>query len=227
MCKKTDCILLAAGKSRRMNSDVSKQFMKINDRPILYYSLNSILNNKNIDNIYLVLEEIYVEYCRKNIIDKWFFDSNKITIVIGGNNRQDSVYNALKIVKGNYVLIHDAARPFLTNECIDNAIKYAYEYGAASCYITSNDTIKLKCNGETKTLDRENLLIIQTPQCFEKSKLISAYNYVKQCGIIITDESSALDLIGERTYFYLGDRFNIKITSQEDIYIGESIQKVF
>ena len=227
MYKKSDCILLAAGRSRRMNSGISKQFMEINDKPILYYSLNSILNNEGIENIYLVLEDIYVEYCQKNIIYKWFFDSNKITIGVGVDNRQDSVYNALNIVKGKYVLIHDAARPFLTKECIDDAIKYAYEYGAASCYITSNDTIKINYNGEIKTLNRENLLVIQTPQCFEKSKLVSAYKYVKQHGIIINDESSALDLIGERTYFYLGNRFNIKITSREDIYIGESIQKVF
>ncbi len=96
------------GRSRRMNSGISKQFMEINDKPILYYSLNSILNNEGIENIYLVLEDIYVEYCQKNIIDKWFFDSNKIIIVVGGDNRQDSVYNALNIVKGKYVLIHDA-----------------------------------------------------------------------------------------------------------------------
>ncbi|BAK81807.1 2-C-methyl-D-erythritol 4-phosphate cytidylyltransferase [Candidatus Arthromitus sp. SFB-rat-Yit] len=227
MYKNSDCILLAAGRSRRMNSEINKQFMEINNKPVLYYSLNKILNNKYIDNIYLVLEDIYIEYCKKNILNKWFSGIDKIKIVIGGENRQDSVYNALNIVHGEYVLIHDAARPFLSDECISNAVKYANEYGASSCYVTPNDTIKFNNDSEIKTLKREKLLIIQTPQCFKKSKLICAYNYINKHGINVTDESSALDLIGEKTYFYLGNRLNIKITNKEDIYIGESIQRLF
>lgn len=223
MCK-SDCVILAAGNSTRMNSHISKQFMEIGSKPILYYSLSKVINNKFIDNIYLVLEEKYIEYCKEYIIDK-FFKGIDMEIVIGGRTRQESVYNALKLVKGDYVLIHDSARPFLSDECIINAVKYANIYDASSCYIRPFDTIKFKIDESIETLPREDVFIIQTPQCFKTELLLLAYDYVNSNNLVITDESSALDSINKSTYFYPGDRENIKITTIEDLYIGEGILK--
>lgn len=221
---KSDCVILAAGNSTRMNLHISKQFIEIDNKPILYYSLKKMISNKYINKIYLVLEDRYVKYCFDNIIDK-FFRGIDIDIVIGGSTRQESVYNALKLVKGDYVLIHDSARPFVSDQCIINGVEYAYKYNASSSYIKSVDTIKFRKGNSIQTLFRDDILIIQTPQCFKTELLLRAYDYINKNGLSITDETSALDLINESTYFYLGDRENIKITTIEDLYIGEGIFK--
>ena len=219
---KVNCVVLAAGKSTRMNMDLNKQFLKINDKPVIYYSLFKFLKHKYINKVILVLSSECEEYCRKNIIEK-FFPNDDIEIVFGGNRRQDSVLNALKYVDSEYVLIHDGARPFVTSECITNGIESAYKYGASSCYVIPKDTIKHNKDGKINSLNRDNLLCIQTPQCFKTSILISAYEYVEKYNIDITDETSALDLIDKEVSYYLGDYFNIKITTKEDLYFGNMI----
>ena len=221
---KIDCIILAAGRSIRMNMELSKQFLEINGKPILYYSLYKFLNHKYINRVILVLNPEQEKYCRERVIHRFFRDKEKnIYIVYGGETRQDSVFNGLKYVISDYVLIHDGARPFVSYNCITKGIKNAYKYGASSCYVPSKDTIKIRENNNIYTLDRDKLLCIQTPQCFNKNLLINAYLKVKDENHIITDETSALDIIGEFTYFYMGDYFNIKITTKEDLWFGESI----
>lgn len=219
---KVDCIILAAGKSTRMNMGLNKQFLKIGDKPVIYYSLYKFLNNNYIKNVILVLNKDYRDYCIKNVIDK-FFPNMEIKIVIGGCRRQDSVFNALKYVTSDYVLIHDGARPFVSEQCIKNGIENAYNYGASSCYVIPKDTIKINNGDSVSTLNRDNLLSVQTPQCFNVNTLLYAYSYVEKYKKIITDETSALDLIGEKVYFYLGDYFNIKITTKEDLFFGNVI----
>lgn len=217
-----DCIILAAGNSTRMNMSLNKQFLEINNKPVIYYSLYKFLNVDFVNNVILVLNDDYKKYCIENVINK-FFPNYKIKIVIGGFRRQDSVFNALKHVDTQYVLIHDGARPFVSYKCIKNGIENAYKYGASSCYVLPKDTIKINKNNYIKTLNRDELLCIQTPQCFKTNTLFSAYDYVIKNNITITDETSALDLIGEETFFYLGDYFNIKITTKEDLYFGDVI----
>lgn len=219
---KVDCVILAAGKSTRMNMSLNKQFLEINNKPIIYYSLYKFLNHKYINDVILVLNNEYEEYCVKNVIKRFFLD-RKIKIVLGGELRQDSVFNALMVVTSDYVLIHDGARPFVSMNCITNGIKNAYKYEASACYVLPKDTIKINKGSHVEVLNRENLLCIQTPQCFKTSVLIYAYDYVKKNNKIITDETSALDLVGKKTYFYLGNYFNIKITTKEDLYFGNVI----
>lgn len=220
---KIDCVILAAGNSTRMNMELNKQFLEINNKPVIYYSLYKFLNSDYINNVILVLNNDYKQYCIKNVIDKFFYNNNKIKIVIGGYRRQDSVFNALEYVDSEYVLIHDGARPFVSERCIKYGIENAYRHGASSCYVLPKDTIKVNINNSINTLNRDDLLCVQTPQCFKVSTLVSAYDYVMRNNITITDETTALELIGEKTYFYLGDYFNIKITTKEDLYFGSII----
>lgn len=217
-----NCVILAAGRSTRMNMGVNKQFLVIKDKPIIWYTLNRFLNHKYISKIILVVSDEDKDIFKENILDTYFKDKN-IVLVLGGKERQDSLLNALEFVESEYVLIHDGARPFVSYECITEGIKMAYKHGASSAYVLPKDTIKINENNSIRTLNRNDLLSIQTPQCFKTKVLISAYEYINKNNKSITDESSALDFIGEKTYFYLGDYFNIKITTKEDLILSEGI----
>lgn len=219
-----DVIILAAGKSTRMDMSLNKQFIDLCGKPVIYYSLNKFINQEYIKNIILVVNEEFEEYFKINIIEKFSFSG--IKIVLGGDTRQESIKNALKYVVNDYVMIHDGARPCVTTKIIADGVKNAYKYGASSCYVVPKDTIKISENGMTKVLDRERLICVQTPQCFLREYIISAYDFVNKHNKSITDESSALDFIGKQTYFYLGSYFNIKITTKEDLVFAEEILRM-
>ena len=115
---KTAVIILAGGRGTRMQSDKSKQFIEVKGRPIIYYTLKRFEENKDIDKIILVLPEDEVAYCRENVLEK--YELRVDTIVTGGAERQDSVYNGLKAAEGyDIVLIHDGARPFVSDRIIE------------------------------------------------------------------------------------------------------------
>ncbi|KOR26359.1 2-C-methyl-D-erythritol 4-phosphate cytidylyltransferase [Clostridium sp. FAM 1755] len=222
---KNSVIIVAAGKGKRMNSNISKQFLKIKNKPILYYTLNKFSNHKDIDEIVLVTLEDKIEAC-KNIIKKYNID--KISkIVSGGRERQDSVYNGLKAVSKDcdVVLIHDAARPFVTSNIIDDGIKYAKQYEAAACGVTPKDTIKIKDKKgfSIDTPNREDLFIVQTPQCFSYNVILDCHENLKRHNRKVTDDTMVLETYGKSVYLYEGSYSNIKITTPEDLILGEQI----
>ncbi|EJP6474120.1 2-C-methyl-D-erythritol 4-phosphate cytidylyltransferase [Clostridium botulinum] len=222
---KNSVIIVAAGKGKRMNSNISKQFLKIKNKPILYYTLNKFSNHKAIDEIVLVTLEDKIEVC-KDIIKKYNID--KISkIVSGGRERQDSVYNGLKAVSKDcdVVLIHDAARPFVTSNIIDDGIKYAKQYGAAACGVTPKDTIKIKDKKgfSIDTPNREDLFIVQTPQCFSYNVILDCHENLKRHNKKVTDDTMVLEIYGKSVYLYEGSYSNIKITTPEDLILGEQI----
>ena len=168
-------IILAGGKGKRMGSAISKQFIDIKGKPIIYYTLKKFSENKKIDNIIVVLPEDEVKYFKENILKKYELRINKI--VIGGKERQDSVYNALKSLKNSstdIVLIHDGARPFISERIINEGIKFAEIYGAAAPGVMPKDTIKVKNekNFSVDTPNRANLVSIQTPQVFKFDEIL-------------------------------------------------------
>ncbi len=220
---KVDCVILAAGKATRMNMNLNKHFLIINDKPIIWYTISKFLKHDYVSRIILVVSDDDKFLFESEILKKYFQGEN-ISLVLGGKERQDSLFNALRFIESEYVLVHDGARPFVSFECITQGIEKAYEYGASSPYVLPKDTIKIKEGKEIfRTLNRNDLLCIQTPQCFKTNLLIDAYDYVKKNNKTVTDESSALDYIGENTHFYLGDYFNIKITTKEDLILSEGI----
>lgn len=222
---KNSVIIVAAGKGKRMNSNISKQFLKIKNKPILYYTLSKFSNHKAIDEIVLVTLEDKIEIC-KDIIKKYNID--KISkIVSGGRERQDSVYNGLKAVSKDcdVVLIHDAARPFVTSNIIDDGIKYAKQYGATACGVTPKDTIKIKDKKgfSIDTPNREDLFIVQTPQCFSYNVILDCHENLKRHNKKVTDDTMVLEIYGKSVYLYEGSYSNIKITTPEDLILGEQI----
>ncbi|MDD6793882.1 MAG: 2-C-methyl-D-erythritol 4-phosphate cytidylyltransferase [Clostridiaceae bacterium] len=219
-------IVLAGGKGKRMGSAVSKQFIHINDKPILYYTLKKFLNCNSIDKVVLVLPKDEIEYCIENVLDKYALNVDEI--VVGGKERQDSVYNGLQKCKDSeVVLVHDGARPFVSENIILNGIRYAREYGATAPGVMPKDTIKVK-NAEGFSIDtpnRADLVAIQTPQSFKYDLIMKCHEKIKRDNISVTDDTMVLENYGHKVYIYDGEYTNIKVTTPEDIVIAEYLAK--
>ena len=217
-------IVLAGGRGKRMNYHKSKQFIEIKGKPVLVYTLEKFIYNKSIDEVILVLPEDEVDYCKKEVLQKYSLKVDRI--VIGGKERQDSVFNALEAMeKANIVLIHDGARPFISEKIIEEGIKYANIYGAAAPGVTPKDTIKIKNedNISVDTPDRNTLVAVQTPQCFKYDEIYQCHRKIKEENAIVTDDTSVVERYGHKVYLYEGDYTNIKITSPEDLILAERL----
>ena len=215
-------IILAGGKGKRMGGRVSKQYIEVNGKPILYYTLKRFIECKSIDSITLVLPEDEIEYCKKEILEKYSLSVDNI--VIGGKERQDSVYNGLKsIVNTSIVLIHDGARPFVSNRIIEEGIEFAKIYGASAPGVMPKDTIKIKDEDgfSVETPSRERLISVQTPQVFKFNTILKCHEKIKKDNIVVTDDTMVAELYGNRVYLYDGDYTNIKITTPEDLILAE------
>lgn len=221
---KISAVILAGGKGKRMKADVSKQFIMLKGKPILYYTLVKFIENTKIDNIVVVLPQNEIEYCKKNIIEKYKLKIDYI--VSGGAERQDSVYNGLKVLKDtDIVLIHDGARPFVSDKIIEEGIENAIKFGGAAPGVMPKDTIKIKDNKSfsKETLDRSTLVAIQTPQVFNFTEIKKCHEKVKHDNIDVTDDTMVYEMFGNKVYLYDGDYENIKITTPEDLLLGERI----
>lgn len=219
-------IILAGGKGKRMGSAISKQFIDIKGKPIIYYTLKKFSENKKIDNIIVVLPEDEVKYFKENILKKYELRINKI--VIGGKERQDSVYNALKSLKNSstdIVLIHDGARPFISERIINEGIKFAEIYGAAAPGVMPKDTIKVKNekNFSVDTPNRANLVSIQTPQVFKFDEILECHEKIRYNGEMVTDDTMVVEKYGYSVYLYDGEYTNIKVTTPEDLILAERL----
>lgn len=214
-------IILSGGRGKRMGADISKQFISINDKPILYYTIKKFMENKLIDEIILVLPKDEIEYCKKEVLDKNKLRVDKI--VEGGDERQDSVLNGLNAIeKTDVVLIHDGARPFVTDKIIADGIKAAKKFKAAAPGVMPKDTIKVKdINGLSKeTLKREELIAVQTPQIFDYNLILECHNKVKKNNIKVTDDTMVVETFGHKVFLYDGEYTNIKITTPEDLILA-------
>lgn len=217
-------IVLAGGRGKRMNYHKSKQFIEIKGKPVLVYTLEKFIYNKSIDEVILVLPEDEVDYCKKEVLQRYSLKVDRI--VIGGKERQDSVFNALEAMeKADIVLIHDGARPFISEKIIEEGIKYANIYGAAAPGVTPKDTIKVKNedNISVDTPDRNMLVAVQTPQCFKYDEIYQCHRKIKEENAIVTDDTSVVERYGHKVYLYEGDYTNIKITTPEDLILAERL----
>ncbi len=222
---KNCAVIVAAGKGTRMKTKVNKQFLNLKDKPILYYTLKTFCDNECIDDIVVVLAKDEIEYCKKNIILK--YGLNKIKVVVeGGNTRQESVINGLEAIADcDIVLIHDGARPFVDKSIIEDGIKYAELYGACACGVKPKDTIKIKSdNGfSVQTPDRDTLFCVQTPQCFRYNIILECHKKANLEKVEATDDTMIVEKYNYKVYLYEGSYINIKITTPEDLVIGEKI----
>ena len=224
-------IILAAGQGKRMGSEVAKQFLMLQDKPVLYYSLKAF-EDSDIDRIILVTGADQVEYCRTNIVEHYGFQ--KVTDVIGGGKeRYDSVYNALrKTEMTDYVLIHDGARPFISKNMIKTIMEQVILNKACLIGTPVKETIKVvDSNGNiTATPNRNTLWAAQTPQAFEYTSIKKAYDLLQQemnpDSLGITDDAMVYEAYCKLPVkMIMGDYNNIKLTTPEDLMLAKGIVK--
>lgn len=226
--KHITAIVLAAGKGSRMHSQTPKQFLKIGEKPLLYYSLKAF-EESSVDEIVLVTNEEYKDYCIKDIVNKYHITKVK-KVVSGGTERYWSVWNGLMQSKeAEYVLIHDGARPCLTKQMIEDSVSEVMKGGACTVGVPVKDTIKI-VNGKNEGIEtpsRDCLWQVQTPQSFAYKDIVMAYEKMKLSGDTdITDDTMIIErYLGKKTKVIMGDYCNIKVTTPEDLLVSKIFLK--
>lgn len=229
-------IVLAAGRGKRMNSNVAKQYLLIKDKPVLYYSLKKF-EESFIDEIILVTASDEIAYCKEQIIEHYGF-SKVHKIAAGGKERYHSVYQGLLAAETLLedgeeacVYIHDGARPLITEDILLRAKESVEQYGSGVVGMPVKDTIKIIDSDGfvAQTPNRSLVWQIQTPQCFLYTEIKSAYErlieteaQLLQDGIAITDDAMVMELLGDRKVKLVeGSYINMKITTPEDMDVAD------
>ena len=221
---KTTAIVLAAGSGKRMNSKVHKQYLLLKGKPVLYYSLKAF-EDSQIDDIILVVGAGEIEFCRKEIVEQFGFRKVR-AIVEGGKERYHSVYEGLKVAGGtDYVLIHDGARPFVSQSIIERTIAAVCEYKACVVGMPVKDTIKIVDENvfAKETPNRSDVWMVQTPQAFSYPLIYDAYTgMLAQEDSAITDDAMVVERMTDyKVKLIEGSYQNIKITTPEDLDVAE------
>lgn len=221
-------IVLAGGRGSRMGTEVHKQYLLLADKPVLFYSLSVFQDSDLIDEIILVAGEGEEEYCRKNFVLKYHL-SKVGKIISGGRERYHSVWNALQnIEEEGFVFIHDGARPFVDGEILARIYKEVQIHKACVAGMPVKDTIKIvdRSLHVADTPDRSTLWAVQTPQVFETGLVKRAYEMLMQeegCFHVTDDAKVVEEMLHYPIKLVRGSYENIKITTPEDLVIGEAL----
>ena len=216
---KADAVIVSAGKGHRFMEGKKKQFYFLGEKPILAHTLDKFEASPLIRSILLVVGQEDMDYCLKEIIEKYRYQ--KISQVVpGGKRRQESVKNGIDSLPKDVeiVVIHDGVRPFVTKEMIEESIRSAVRFGAVVMAMPVKETIKMAHSDGTvlQTLDRESLWQVQTPQTFQAKVIKEAYYKATEESFIGTDDASLVERLGLKVHILPGSYTNIKITTPED-----------
>lgn len=221
-------VVAAAGMGKRMKADINKQFLLLEDKPIVAHTINQFEKNENIDEIVIVVKDEEVDYCKSEVIEKYNFKKIK-AVVKGGSERQESVYNGLINCDNSteIVLIHDGVRPFITLSEIDSLISETLINDACVTGVRVKDTIKVVDDSGIiiDSPDRSKLWAVHTPQCFSYNLILKAHQYAREKNILATDDSMLVEKLGREVKMIEGSYDNIKITTPEDLFVAENILK--
>lgn len=216
-------IIPAAGQGKRMGAGKNKLLLELDRIPVFIHTLNVFQKDEECEGIFLAINPQDEEEM-KTLLKQ--YQITKVTALVpGGKERQHSVFNALKIVESNgIVLVHDGARPFIDQNLIHALIKTAEDEGAAILAVPVKDTVKRASgNFVTETLERTSLWAVQTPQAFRMSTLLEAHRKAAEDDFLGTDDASLVEKIGEGVAVVKGNYDNIKLTTPEDLYFAEAI----
>lgn len=211
-------IVVAAGSGSRIASPIPKAFLELKGKPLIEYSLGLFLKDREVEQIIAVVPEAYLFHA--------LFSKYQIQVVVGGATRQESVRKGLEKINPElrWVLVHDAARPFASTGLLNDVIKGARQTGACIPGLAVTETVKKVSDGMVlETVPREKLWVSQTPQGFETSILLRAFEKALEDAFKGTDESSLVERLGIRVKVVPGDPCNIKITTPEDWKVAEKI----
>ena len=215
-------VIVAAGSGKRFGSSVKKQFHLLLEKPVLYRTLERFQLHPAVDSMICVVAQ-----ADRAIVSKWNFPK-LISVVGGGQERHDSVYAALTQMDSevDIVLIHDGVRPLISEKTISLVIKAAIVHGAAFPGLVPKDTIKQIDSGRVKrTLPRDELVLVQTPQAFQRAIILRAYDQAFQSGIFSTDDAALVEKLDLPVAVVPGQADNIKITTPEDLCFAETMLK--
>lgn len=222
-------LLTAAGKGTRTNQDIPKQFLHVNNKPIIIYTLEAFQKHPNIDEICVVIlegwKEILLAYAKQFNITKLKY------VTIGGETGQESIYNGLMEIskngrKDDVVMVHDGNRPMVSQELITDSFVKFNQYGSAVAAVPCTEVVFVSQNGvdANKSIPRSELWRTQTPHTYRMDELLEAHNKAKELGVTNTAAScSLMEICGKTTYFSKGSEKNIKITTTEDIEIFKAL----
>jgi 2-C-methyl-D-erythritol 4-phosphate cytidylyltransferase len=213
-------VIVAGGSGLRMGGDLPKQFMMLNDKPVLYYTLKTFLDAYDDMQVILVLPVDYTDMGQE-IIDAWF-DKDRIRITAGGDTRFQSVKNGLLLTEDDSIIfVQDGVRCLLTKDLIRRCYDQALETGSAIPVIASLDSVRLKNESGNDAVERNSVKLVQTPQTFHGKILRSAYqiDYKDK----FTDEATVVEAYGMKVTLVDGEEENIKITRPMDLVIAEMI----
>lgn len=214
-------IIPAAGLGRRMGYNRNKVFIELSRKSIIELTVGQFQNDPNCEGIYLAAREDEAALLKEKLSGY-----DKVHgVVIGGKERQDSIYNVLEeIPKCEYVFIHDGARPFITKELLDDIYDRVKIHKAVICGVKVKDTVKkVKGSLVAETLPREELFITHTPQAFDYDLIRRAHENARVNELSVTDDSSMVEALGENVHIAQSNYNNIKITTREDLVVAESI----
>jgi len=226
-------VIPAAGLGRRMCSDIPKTLISIDKTPLFVYTLNKVAQHPKINEVILVASSEYIGLFKEKI--KQYRIKKIKAVVRGGVLRQESVKNGLAHVepKADFVLIHDAVRPFINLDLISRLISIAKKYGAVTLGVPAVATLKItegnnNGNGSTflvkKTLPRQKIWEIQTPQIFRKDWLFLAYQRLNHKKIF-SDDAQMVEELGFKVRITRGSFLNIKITNPEDLILATALMR--
>lgn len=221
-------IVVAAGRSERMGGKVDKAFLSLGPRPVVAYSLQAFEDCGDIDAVLLVVRKERVDQARSMV--QMFGFSKVQRVISGGAKRQVSVQYGLAGMppEALIVAVHDGARPCVTASIITDTIKAAKRYGSGVAAVKITDTVKYVDRGHkvSKTVDREKLWAVQTPQTFKVELLQKAFQTVKKRNKTVTDEASAVELIADDVRLVPSASSNIKVTTADDLLLAAALLKL-
>lgn len=216
-------IIPAAGRGKRMGASVNKPFLTLGGEPVLLHTLRVFDTHPQVDEIVVVAAEQEAERVRELLRNRGL---TKVTQVIpGGAERQESVFRGLKVLSAEWVLVHDAVRPFVTHDRIDALLEAVRLHEAAVLAVPLKDTVKIVDDAGVveETPDRSRLWAVQTPQAFRRALLEDAHRRAGEEGFLGTDDAMLVEKLGVDVRVVPGDYANIKLTTPEDLVVAEAI----
>lgn len=224
--RRTVAVIPAAGEGRRMGAGVEKQFLSLAGMPLVCHCLKVFEASPLVHGVVMVVPQERVEWVWENVVRAMGF-SKVFKVLSGGPTRQDSVWIGLQGLGEGWdlVVIHDGARPFLKGDVLERALREAWTWGACVAAVPVKDTVKEVGEDATvlRTLPREALWLIQTPQAFRYGLILEAYTRAAREGITATDDSTLVEIMGWPVKITMGSYENVKITTPEDLALAEGI----
>lgn len=223
MSSNTNVIIVAGGSGTRINNPQPKQFIEINNKPIIIHTIEKFFKSEKNISIYIAVHPDYHKYL-SDLIQK-FFPENNIHIALGGETRFHSVKNALQEIKTNegIVCIHDAARPMVSVETIKRCIETTVAKGNATPFVPVNESLRELNHEKNIAVNRNDFVIIQTPQCFRINEIKSAFEQTYESAF--TDDASVFEKAGHEINLVMGNIENIKITYPIDLLLAQQYLK--